>query len=78
MIVDVCSLRFPWCLVPGHANREWANGLANILDMTVAYERLKDVLLRGVTSQLALELAVVECPVACWYEADLEQSVHEA
>src|SRR6188472_4329628 len=78
MIVDVCSLRFPWCLVPGHANRERANGLANILDLTIAYEGIKDVLLRGVTSQLALEPVVLECPMACRHEADLEQSVHEA
>jgi hypothetical protein len=72
MIVDVRSLGFPWCFVPGHSDRECPNGLANILDLTIAYECVKDVLLRGVPSQLALELVLFQYPVTCWHEAYLE------
>ena len=60
MIVDVCGLRFPWRPVPRHSDRERANCLADILDLTIAYEGVKDVLLHRVPSQLALELVVLQ------------------
>ena len=71
MIVDICGLRSTWCFVACHSDSQRTRGLANILDLAIAYKCIKNVLLTGVPDELISELAVFQEPMTSRLKANI-------
>lgn len=63
MIVDICGLRSTWCFVARHSDSQRTRGLANILDLAIAYECIENVLLAGMPGEFVSELVVFQDPM---------------
>ena len=71
MIVDICGLRSAWCFVARHPDSQRTRGLANILDLAIAYECIKNVLLAGMPDEFVSELAVFQDPMTSRLKANI-------